>query len=578
MSDDSTRRFFDGSPASERRPDYLPISDYAALGDTESVALVGLDGSIDWCCLPHFDSPAAFCRILDTDKGGYFSVYPVGAFSSRRTYVGDTNVLVTTFEASGGVARLTDFMAVEPRSHAGHEAIARPSHDVLRLVEGVAGEVELEIAFRPTFGYASQRTELFARSGGAVANGPDETLSMTSGLALEPTSDGGLAGRLAVRPGERHWVSVSYHRGKRYSVESAAAQDLDAALRETVGYWSRWSAQSTYDGPYAALVRRSALVLKLLTFSPTGAIVAAPTTSLPEEVGGERNWDYRFSWLRDSSLLLSALQAIGHHVEAERFFEWLEQVCIECREKLQIMFTIAGHTELPEQVLDHLRGYRGSRPVRIGNAAANQDQLDVFGEILDAAHVHFSSGDRIPQQQTWELLRDLAGRAARRWREPDRGIWEVRGPARHFLYSKLLCWVALDRAEKLARRHGLGGDVARWRATAAEIRRAILTSGCDDRLGAFTQAFDHRVLDASALAIPLVGFLPATDRRRAALRADRPGHRQPPRQPPPGVHAPRPRSFRPRHCQGRGNRRDGRRTHRERASAPTGSSRSGGGL
>ena len=509
----STRRFFDGSPARARRPDYLPISDYAVLGDTESVALVGLNGSIDWCCLPHFDSPAAFCRILDAGKGGYFSVHPVGAFSAVRTYVGDTNVLATTFEAQHGVVRLTDFMAVQPRSHGSADVAAHPTHDVLRLVEGISGEVEVEVTFRPTFGYASQPTQLFARPGGAVAQGPDDTLAMSCAVALEPSGDGGLAGRLRVSAGDRHWISLAYQRGKRDSVEHPLADDPDTALREAVEYWGRWSAQSTYAGPYEPLVRRSALVLKLLTFSPTGAIVAAPTTSLPEEIGGERNWDYRFSWLRDSSLLLSALQSLGHHAEAERFFEWLERVCIECREKLQIMFTIAGGTELPERVLDHLHGYRGSRPVRIGNAAADQDQLDVFGEILDAAHVHFSSGNRSPQPQAWELLRDLADRAARRWREPDRGIWEVRGPARHFLYSKLLCWVALDRAERLARRHGLGGDVERWRATAAEIRQAILTSGYDDRLGAFTQAFDHRVLDASALAIPLVGFLPATDPR-----------------------------------------------------------------
>ncbi|MGH2604078.1 MAG: glycoside hydrolase family 15 protein, partial [Dehalococcoidia bacterium] len=330
---------------------------------------------------------------------------------------------------------------------------------------------------------------------------------------LRRADDDALVGRLRVTAGERQWLTLAYQRSHADGVAARSPEDADAALQQTLEYWTGWSEACTYRGDYEGLVRRSALVLKLLTFSPTGAIVAAPTTSLPEDIGGVRNWDYRYTWLRDSSLVLSALQSIGYHAEAASFFEWLERVCVECRDRLQVMFTVQAGTELPEQVLDHLDGYRASRPVRVGNAAADQRQLDIFGAVLDAAHLHFTTTDRRPSPTGWQLFRDLAERAARRWREPDHGIWEVRGPQRHFLYSKLLCWVALDRAERIAMRHGLDGDTERWRATAAEIRDAILGAGYDDGLGAFTQALDHPVLDASALAIPLVGLLPATDPR-----------------------------------------------------------------
>ncbi len=501
-------------PASGRGGrDYRPIRDYALIGDTHCAALVASDGAIDWCCLPCVDSPAVFCRLLDAGKGGFFRVGPVGPAEASRTYAGDTNVLVTTFTAAGGTIRLTDLMAVEPLPQRRQGVEARPTHDILRLIEGLAGRVDVEIAFRPTFDYARARTSVVRRPGGAVAHGGRELLVLGCPVALEPDGHGGLAGRARVAAGERVWVTLAHHPGSDSPPPAFGPAGAEEALGRTLDYWRRWSAACSYRGPYEALVRRSALLLKLLTFSPTGAVIAAPTTSLPEEIGGVRNWDYRFTWLRDAPLILSALQSVGYHAEADDFFGWLRRICGRCRDRLQIMYTVRGEEDLPEEVLEHLAGYRGSRPVRTGNAAAGQAQLDIYGEVLDAAAIHLEGRSRDPEPGLWGLLAFLADRAAARWREPDQGIWEVRGGPRHFLYSKLLCWVALDRALRLADARRLPGDLARWRRTREEIRRAIETEGYDPEIGAFTQALGERALDASALAVPLVGFLPPADPR-----------------------------------------------------------------
>ena len=317
----------------------------------------------------------------------------------------------------------------------------------------------------------------------------------------------------AVAAGDRVWVTLAYASDEDNKNRRAMSdQEAEAALSRTLGYWNQWSELCTYRGPYEDLVRRSALMLKLLTFNPTGALVAAPTTSLPEEIGGERNWDYRFTWLRDSSLILDALHGIGYQQEAVDFFDWLDELSVKREEHVRLMYTVTGQAVPPEQALDHLEGYRGSRPVRIGNAAATQVQLDVSGEILEAAHLCYSRLRAI-QPDLWRVLRAMADGAAEHWHEPDHGIWEIRSAPRHFLHSKLLCWIALDRAVRLAATGGLQGDLPYWRRTRDEIRHAILSDGFDRDIGAFVQAFDHRVLDASALVIPLVGFLPATDPR-----------------------------------------------------------------
>jgi alpha,alpha-trehalase len=489
---------------------YRPIADYAIIGDSHTAALVGTDGSIDWCCLPHFDSPAVFCRLLDAEKGGWFRVGPAGKYSASRSYVGMTNVLATTFTTDTGRLRVTDLMPVERRAQHRRGQDVATCHNILRLVECLSGEVELEVSFRPTFDFARARADFGYFEGGVVAGAGDERLTLTCPVRLTSDGRGAAAGRETLAAGRRLWVELKYGSG---GVEGGAeGRDADEALGRTLDYWKEWEAACTYSGPYHELVRRSALTLKLLTFEPTGAVIAAPTTSLPESVGGVRNWDYRFTWLRDSALILDALMSVGYHDEALDFFDWVEGLC-SGGGRLQIMYTVGGSTDLPEQTLDHLEGYRGSRPVRVGNAAAGQAQLDIYGEVLDATRLCL---ERMPRPVGPELrgtIELLARQAAARWREPDSGIWEVRGGPRHYLYSKLLCWVALDRAVRLSGRAGLEGEAPGWLRTRDEIRRAILTEGYDEEAGAFTQAFGEKALDASALAVPLVGFLPATDPR-----------------------------------------------------------------
>jgi len=492
---------------------YRPIGDYGLIGDTHSAALVARDGSIDWLCWPRFDSPAVFCRLLDAHRGGWFRVGPVGHADVARSYAGETNVLVTTFTTGTGRLRLTDFMPVGDRPSHRPDADIAPARRVLRLVEGLAGEVDLHVSFRPAFDYARASTEITPHLHGAAARVGPESLILRCPLTLSPDPAGGVSGTARVASGERLWFVLTYaHDGEAAGPEADDA-GADAALARTLDYWRTWSAACTYSGPYHELVRRSALTLKLLTFLPTGALVAAPTTSLPEEIGGVRNWDYRYTWLRDASLILSVLQEIGYHREAAAFFGWLEGVCLRGGHNMQIMYRIDGRSDLPEQTIDSLEGYRRSRPVRIGNAAAGQTQLDIYGEVLDAAWMH-AEHLGLPGADVWGVLWRLADHAAARWREPDAGIWEVRGGTRQYLYSNLMCWVALDRAVRLAKRVGLeDGRPARWRRTRGAIRRAILTHGYDRELGAFTQALGEPALDASALIVPLVGFLPATDPR-----------------------------------------------------------------
>ncbi len=336
---------------------------------------------------------------------------------------------------------------------------------------------------------------------------------------LRLADSGALVGRFRVEAGERVWLALDYHAGAGRADVRPASTTYEAELGQTLAYWREWWAECRYDGPYSELVRRSALTLKLLTYEPTGALVAAPTTSLPEQIGGVRNWDYRYTWLRDSSLVLYALQLLGYREEAADFFGWLDRLCVTCHGKLQIMYTVDGRGDIPERTLPHLEGYRRSKPVRVGNAAFDQTQLDIYGEVMDAVHLYHERARQPVRREWWDEVVFMADQTVKRWREPDYGIWEVRGGPRHFLYSKLMCWVALDRAVRLAGMSHPRADVRTWEAAREEIRRTILEEGYNSEIGAFTQTLGGGALDASALAVPLAGFLPATDPRVVSTAA-----------------------------------------------------------
>jgi len=511
---------------------YPPIADYAIIGDCHTAALVSRQGSIDWYCPDRYDGPAVFCRLLDWAKGGYLSLAPAGDYSAHRQYRGPTNVLDTTFTAAGGRVRLTDLMPVHRRQESRRGYDVGRAHRLLRLVEGLDGTVDLELRFRPTFDYARSRASIAPCDGGAVADDGQCYLALAcAGVGLEPDGDGGLRGRLRVRAGERRWIALTDTDDAASARAALAPGDFAGELARTLDYWQDWAKTCTYQGLYRDQVLRSVLTLKLLIYEPTGAVVAAPTTSLPEDLGGARNWDYRYTWLRDSTMILYALLTVGYREEAKDFFAWLERTCGNDPTRMpQIMYGIDGRRDLPEIALPNLDGYAGSRPVRIGNAAASQRQLDIFGEVLMAAYLNFrhegtpgGRGERSADRDahdaeplapdTWALLRGLVEQAAKHWPEPDRGIWEVRGGPQQFLYSKLMCWAALDRGIRLAEEGGLEAPLDDWRRTRDAIRQAILERGYDAKLGAFTQAFGSSALDASALAIPRIGFLAATDPR-----------------------------------------------------------------
>ena len=509
---------------------YPPISAYAVIGDCHSAALISRAGSVDWYCPGRFDAPAVFCRLLDAEKGGYLSIAPIGSCSVARRYRGPTNVLETTFTAGESRVRVTDLMPIRQRTSGRRGEDVGAANRLLRLVEGLGGDGELELRFRPSFDYARAAAELRPSPGvGVVAEAAGRYLTLACpGFEPGPDGAGGLRGRLRLRAGERRWVVLTDSADPERARAALAPGNCAEELARTLDYWERWAASCTYRGPYREEVVRSALVLKLLTYEPTGAVVAAPTTSLPELIGGERNWDYRYTWLRDAALILYALMTVGYGEEASDFFEWLDRAAAAgAGRPPRILYTIDGGSDLPELTLEHLEGYRGSRPVRVGNAAVEQEQLDIFGEVLRAAYLHYRRGGdtreagqtgvpeerRRPPEETWALLRGLVGQAAERWQEPGHGIWEVRGGPRPFLYGKLMCWAALDCGIRLAKEHGLDAPLDRWRRTRDAIRRAILERGFDARRRAFTQAFGSTALDAGALAIPRIGFLPATDPR-----------------------------------------------------------------
>jgi GH15 family glucan-1,4-alpha-glucosidase len=489
-----------------------PIADYGFLSDCHSSALVDKDGSVDWWCVPRFDSPSVFGRLLDP-AAGHWTLHPVEASSSAREYVEDTLVLRTVFRTATGEAALSDALALEPGAR-GHDIGLRSPHVLVRQVVGLAGIVEMVTELSPRMEYG--RTEPHLRVGphGVEAAGGPVRLECTGPVTW--TCDRGAArATFSVFAGETVELRLHYTRSFTGSRDASAPADADPpSVEDTTTAWQSWSAQHTsYDGCFTREVRRSSAVLQGLTYQPSGAVVAAATTSLPEQIGGELNFDYRFAWLRDLSLTIRSLWIAACPHEPHRLFDWFANAAgHNSGELVQIMYGVEGERDLSEHELEHLAGYHDSRPVRVGNQAWEQKQLDVLGEVLEAAHVLRDTLGTLdgPVQ---EMLVMLADRAAQAWSEPDAGMWEARDAQRHYTSSKVMCWLALDRAVKLAPRLGPTAKADRWSAARDEVRAAVLTSAWSTQAGAYTGAFDSDELDASVLMLPLVDFLPATDER-----------------------------------------------------------------
>jgi GH15 family glucan-1,4-alpha-glucosidase len=497
---------------------YPPISDYALLGDCHSAALVSRDGSIDWCCFHRFDAHPVFGRILDWDQGGHFRIAPDDPASVTRRYLTDTNVLETRFDTGDGVLVVTDALAVQPEQ--GPQV--HPFHQLLRCVRAERAPVAVTVEFVPRFDFGLTRPHCEAVEPGLwrVFGGADGLVLQVSGCDLDlDAQKSQFEARGTVTPDVELWCSVTSMPPHRLIAERMDEKVLRERLDVTVQFWQDWSARCQYDGEYRDAVVRSALVLKALTNAPTGAIVAAPTTSLPEYPGGTRNWDYRYTWVRDATIELYALFRLGYTEEADAFMRWLVRTTAGHCDDLQILYGVGGEHLVPEIELNELDGHRGSKPVRIGNAAVDQFQLDVYGHLLDAAWLYHRHGGTISDLY-WSFLQQVVQHVDDTWQRPDSGIWEVRGDPKHFVLSKVMAWVAADRAIRLARDCGLPGNVDRWVALRDEIRAAVDEHGSDGEGGAFVQAFGEGDADAANLLIPLVRFVKPDDPRvRATVRA-----------------------------------------------------------
>ncbi|PRX98608.1 glycoside hydrolase family 15 protein [Allonocardiopsis opalescens] len=476
------------------------IEDYALIGDMESAALVGRDGSIDWLCMPRFDSPAFFAALLGTEDHGNWSIRPRdgGPRADRRRYRGDTLILETEWDTPTGSVRVIDFMP--PRGQA---------PDVVRIVEGLSGTVEMRTELRLRFDYGRVVPWMHRDDHSELVGiaGPD-AVWLASPVDLEGHNFKHDA-EFTVRAGERVPFVLTWH--PSYQAEPDHA-DPEPALAETERFWTEWVATCTYDGKYRDAVVRSLITLKALTYAPSGGIVAAPTTSLPEDLGGVRNWDYRYCWLRDATITLEALLRSGYTEEAEAWREWLVRAVAGDPQDMQIMYSVLGERRLPEWEPDWLPGYEGSRPVRIGNAAVNQFQLDVYGEVMDVLFLARQSGLE-GAGHVWGLQRSLTNYLEFTWDTPDEGLWEVRGPSRHFVHSKVMAWVAADRAVRMVEEFGKDGPVERWKELRDRIHAEVCEHGYDPDRNTFTQYYGGTNLDAALLLIPVVGFLPPDDPR-----------------------------------------------------------------
>lgn len=489
---------------------YQPINEYGIIGDMRSAALVSVNGSIDWLCMPRFDSPSVFAAILDDAKGGFFQIRPKDTDTSncKQFYWPDTNVLVTRFLQEGAAAELIDFMPVGSDSD-----FVTSRRQVFRRVTAVRGRMTICVECRPAFNYARDSHEVTLNDGGAEFRSAHAHLGLATSVSLSIENNGAVA-EFSLDEGETATFVIRELTETEACGASLSEGEAEAAFRETVAYWRAWLSQSTYRGRWREMVDRSALVLKLLTYEPTGAIVAAPTCSLPEGIGGERNWDYRYTWLRDSAFTVFSLLRLGFTKEAQAFAKFIEGVCADPNPdgSLQIMYGIDGRKQLTEETLDHLDGYMGSRPVRIGNGAYNQLQLDIYGELLDSMYL-FNKHAHPIGHESWLALSRLVDWVCDNWQRRDEGIWEVRGGQQEFVYSKLMCWVALDRALRIAEKRSFPANVTRWTSERDAIYLEIMKKGWNEDIGGFVQHYGSDTLDASNLMLILTFLLSPADPR-----------------------------------------------------------------
>jgi GH15 family glucan-1,4-alpha-glucosidase len=485
---------------------YQPIDNYGLIGDMHTCALVAVDGSIDWMCMPRFDSPSMFCAILDDQKGGFFRIAPIHEddITYKQFYWPATNVLVTRFLSRQGAAELVDFMAVDENR--------RQHRRLIRRITSLRGRIEIRVECRPAFNFARDKHETKVVDRGAEFHSQSMHVGLATKTPLQIDSDGVVAEFALAAGDSANFVLHELAPGDTCG-EHLSEGDAEAAFRDTVAFWRDWVSKCTYRGRWREIVSRSALALKLLTYEPTGAIVAAPTCSLPEGIGGERNWDYRYTWVRDSAFTVYAFLRLGFTEEAKAFFKFISEDCASQSDAaLQIMYGIDGEQKLTEEVLDHLEGYMGSKPVRVGNGAYSQVQLDIYGELLDAVYLFNKYGQPIGYDP-WLRMCRVVDYVCDNWQRKDEGIWEVRGGAQHFVYSKLMCWVAVDRALKIAEARSFPGNRDRWYKVRDQIYQSIMDKGWSKKRQAFVQHFGSEALDAANLMMVLALFVSPIDPR-----------------------------------------------------------------
>ncbi len=487
---------------------YLPIAEYGVIGDLHSAALIGSNGSIDWLCYPYFDSPSIFGALLDDERGGRFRISPVNdGVRAKQLYLPDTNILITRFFKADGIAEVTDFMPIEDDRKESWQ------HSLIRQVRAIQGTWHFSMQCEPAFDYARAKHTVEQQDSGVAFRSKDLSLGLISQAPIEVRGNSAVC-ECTLEAGQS--TTFMLYRMNNDEVCRAALDngETDELFRKTAAYWRQWVKQCTYRGRWREMVQRSALALKLLTFAPTGAIVAAPTMGLPEQVGGKLNWDYRYTWIRDASFTCYALLRLGFETEARRFIDWLEERTCELDEGvgLQVVYTIHGRPVPEEQTLDHLSGYRDSHPVLFGNNARNQLQLDIYGELLDAVYLANKYDEPI-SYDLWASMRNLLNWLCKNWQQPDEGVWEIRDTRQKYVHSRIMVWVALDRGLRVVRQRGLPGETALWEETRNKVYEEVIAKGWNGERNAFVQSYGSNKLDAANLLMPLVKFVGPNDPR-----------------------------------------------------------------